>query len=199
VTHVELAFPRQPDDRELVDLAARAAGGDATAFEGLALRVRALVTRWAESISGDPDEADDVAQVVLLRLYDRVDEFEGRSQFTSWLYRIVRNVSFARQRLRRRREALLERHGSELVDQAPPAASRDGAIVGLAERSLGTLPGIQRTLFVEVDLRGRRVVDVATELRINPVTARGYLMRARRTIRVEILAMHPDILSDYTP
>jgi len=199
VTHVELVFPHRPDDRELADLAARAGGGDVAAFERLARRVRAQVTAWAGAISGDRDDAEDIAQLVLLRLHERVAEFEGRSRFTSWLYRIVRNVSFARERVARRRRALLERHAPELRADADAPARPDTDIRALAERSLDSLPDAHRMVFEQVDLEGKRVVDVAAKLRLNPVTARGYLLRARRAVRLRILADHPEILKEFEP
>ena len=199
MTHVELVFPHRPDDRELADLAVRAGGGDVAAFERLARHVRAQVTAWAGAITGDRDDAEDIAQLVLLRLHERVAEFEGRSRFTSWLYRIVRNVSFARERVVRRRRALLERHVPELRADTDAPAPPGTDIRALAERSLDGLPEAHRMVFERVDLEGKRVIDVAAELRLNPVTARGYLLRARRAIRLRILAEHPEILKEFEP
>lgn len=199
MTHVELVFPHRPDDSELADLAARARDGNVAAFEQLARRVRAQVTAWAGAMSGDRDDAEDVAQLVLLRLHERVAEFEGRSRFTSWLFRIVRNVSLARERVARRRRALLERHAPELHPGADAPTRSGEGIRALAEQSLDGLPEAHRLVFVGVDLEGRRVIDVAAELRLHPVTARGYLLRARRAIRLRILTDHPEILKEYEP
>jgi RNA polymerase sigma-70 factor (ECF subfamily) len=198
VTHVELYFPRQNDDRELADLAARVRGGSAEAFDDLAGRIRGRVVAWARAFTGDPDEAEDVAQLVLLRLRDHVAEFEGRSRFTSWLYRIARNVALNLGRTDRRRAAILEHHVHEVVDSVEPdTAGTD--IRALAERSLSVLTEQQRKVFVAVDLQGRRVVDVASEIGLSGVAARGCLLRARRAVRLAILTADPTVLEEFKP
>ena len=196
MTHVELYVPRQNDDRELAQLAARVRDGCSDAFETLASRVRGRVVAWARAFTGDADQAEDVAQLVLLRLRDHVAEFEGRSQFTSWLFRISRNVALNLSRSDRRRERILAARMDEFEREAsveePVTELRE-----LAEQSLGVLTSQQRDLFVAVDLEGRRVVDVAAAMGLSSVAARVCLLRARRAVRVEILAADPTILEEY--
>lgn len=199
MTHVELYFPRQNDDRELADLAARCVNtrdGSSAAFDELARRIRGRVVGWARGITGDDDEAEDVAQVVLLRLHDHVAEFEGRSRFTSWVYRIVRNVALNRARGDRRRAAILEVHGKEL-DRSDEAVEDHSELRALAERSLGALTPQQRQVFVAVDLEGRRVTDVAAAMGMSNVAGRGCLLRARRALRLAILTADPTLLEEY--
>jgi RNA polymerase sigma-70 factor (ECF subfamily) len=197
---VELSVPRPNDDSELADLAARARDGSAAAFDRLAAQVRDRVLDWAHALTGDADEAEDVTQVVLLRLHAHVAEFEGRSRFTSWVYRIVRNVVIARARVTQRRSAILERHGPELSGAAAaPAPFAGDSLLALAERCLGALPERQRQIFAAVDLDGRRIVDVAAEHGMNDVTARVNLLRARRAVRLMMLEAEPTLLEDYGP
>lgn len=196
MTHVELYFPRQHDDPELAELAARARGGSAEAFDTLARRVRARVVGWARAFTRDADDAEDVAQIVLLRLYERVAEFEGRSRFTSWVYRIARNVALNRARGERRRSGILERHRHEFEQSDRPRAER-ADLRSLAEQSLHALTPQQRDLFVAVDLHGRRIVDVAREAGMTAVAARGCLLRARRAVRLRLLAADPSLLEEY--
>lgn len=196
MTHVELYVPRQTDDQELAELAARARDGSAAAFESLAARIRGRVVSWAKGFTGDPDDAEDVAQVVLMRLHEHVAEFEGRSQFTSWVYRIAKNVALNRSRGDRRRAALLDAHGAEAEQEAPAPDSREH-LRALAEQSLSVLTRQQRDVFVAVDLEGRRVIDVAEMLGMSPVAARGCLLRARRAVRLAILSADPTVLEEY--
>ena len=193
---MELYIPRQTDDGELAELAARARDGSAAAFESLAARVRGRVVAWAKAITGDADEAEDVAQVVLLRLREHVAEFEGRSAFTTWVYQIARNVALNRRRNERRRAGLIERHLVDL-DVADVVVDEAERLRSIARDCLGALTGQQRDVFVAVDLEGRRVIDVAATLRLSPVAARGCLLRARRAIRLAILAADPTVLEEY--
>ena len=85
-------------DREILELAVRAGKGEQEALGRLAGALRPLICRWALVITGDPDDAEDVAQVVLTRMMGSIHSFDGRSKVTSWVYRITRNASLDHQR-----------------------------------------------------------------------------------------------------
>src|SRR3989441_6084028 len=87
-----LSDTRQLDDA-VAPLVPRALAGDATARDALLRACHATVYRWALVHMGDPDDADDVAQEVLVRLATRLDRYAGRSRFTTWLYQVTRNTA----------------------------------------------------------------------------------------------------------
>ena len=70
----------QNRDEELI---ARAQRGDAAAFRGLVERWQVTIHRWAVAHLGDPDEADDVTQQVLVRLHLRLHRFRGAARFST--------------------------------------------------------------------------------------------------------------------
>src|SRR5512134_2498205 len=83
---------RQPDG-ELLETARRRAGepeGRNAAGE-LLRRHRQTVYVWCHRYVKDHERALDMAQDVLLQAYERLDQFEGRSAFSSWLFVIARN------------------------------------------------------------------------------------------------------------
>jgi len=86
---MEIAVTGPGDDDELTALAGRVRGGNAAAFDELARRVRDRVRQWARRVVADDDDAEDVAQLVLVQLHQRIGEFEGRSRFATWLYRVT--------------------------------------------------------------------------------------------------------------
>jgi RNA polymerase sigma-70 factor (ECF subfamily) len=197
---MEIAVTSPGDDDELTTLVTRVRGGNTAAFDELAGRVRDRVRQWARRLVADDDEAEDVAQLVLVRMHERLDEFEGRSRFGSWLYRITRNVALERRRIDARRDVLLAR---EIAIQAEPspvteAEVGDGArLRRLVASQFAALPPRQREVFELVELRGIAANDVAEQLGIDASTVRVLLLRARRTIRARLLALHPDLLEDY--
>jgi RNA polymerase sigma-70 factor (ECF subfamily) len=197
---MEIAVSGSSDDDELTTLVQRVRAGNAGAFEELARRVRDRVMHWARRVVDDRDEAEDVAQLVLVRMHERLSEFEGRSRFGSWLYRITRNVALERRRADARRSALLaEEHSAsaptqELADASDGDATRIRQIV---TRYFDTLSPRQREVFELVELHGIPASDVAARLGIEASTVRVLLLRARRTIRARMLAQHPDLLEDY--
>jgi len=198
---MEIAVTRPRDDDELAALVGQVRRGDDAAFDTLARRVRDRVQSWARRLVGDSDEAEDVTQLVLVRVHERLHEFEGRSRFTSWLYRITRNVAIERHRAQERRGTLLARELASADDASPAEAigERDDALrlQQLVATHFNELSPRQREVFELVELHGLAVADVATRLGIETTTVRVLLLRARRTIRLRMLEAHPDLLEDY--
>lgn len=190
------------DDEELHRLAQASGAGNPAAFGELARRVRGRVVRWAERFSGSADDADDIAQLVLLRLHQRAATFEGRSRFTSWLYRITWRIAADRQQLERRRAELLAIHATreQASDAVAPAdvAGLDAEHLADLVRDLSDrLTPRQRQVLLRVDGEGASSAAVAAELGIADATVRVLLGRARRAMRLRLLAEHPDLLEDY--
>jgi RNA polymerase sigma-70 factor (ECF subfamily) len=191
---------RQLDDA-VAPLVARAQGGDAAARDELLRACHATVYRWALVQTGDPDDADDVAQDVLMRLYTRLDRYAGRSRFTTWLYQVTRNASrgWGRRIGSRLRLATRAAHGARVAPLAPndPVERAHTAQVGeIVMRLFTELPARQREVFHLADLEGFTPAEIAERLRMNPVTVRAHLFRARRALRARILERHPELAED---
>src|SRR5688500_5270555 len=74
------------------DLIARAASGDTAAFQALVERHRSMVYRVAYQFAGNHPDAEDIAQVVFVKVYRSLDKFRQDAQLSSWMYRIVMNA-----------------------------------------------------------------------------------------------------------
>lgn len=88
---------RALEDEDLVDLAVTHRGsprGDAAACE-LFGRYHARIHAWCRRWIRDPDRALDLAQDAQLKAWRRLDRFERRAQFGSWLFVVVRNTCFS--------------------------------------------------------------------------------------------------------
>jgi RNA polymerase sigma-70 factor (ECF subfamily) len=158
--------------------------------------VRGQVFRWALIMTADSDEAEDITQQVSLTLHRKLHLFEGRSAFTTWLYRMVRNTAIeSRRRSRFTHEVSLEEgpvHGTlpgstedelQRIDDAESAA--------LIRALFQELPPRQRELIELVDAGGFNTVEAAEMMEIEPETARVHLLRARRRLRARMLELHP--------
>jgi RNA polymerase sigma-70 factor (ECF subfamily) len=84
-------------------LVARAKAGEPQAFDALVRRYRKRIFALALHISGSESDADDVVQDVFLRAYRALDQFEGRSEFFTWVYRLTLNRALDARRTRARR------------------------------------------------------------------------------------------------
>ena len=192
----------QPDEDDILGaLVGKAKQGSAVAFAELVERVRSRIRGWAVRVLHDDDEADDIAQQVLLKLHVRLREFEGRSRFTTWLYRMTVNTALNQRRIKRRREQLLREASSASALDTPVREDRDETdrIVELLSACASELSGRERQVFEMADLRGMAANDIAKTLGVQPVSVRAALSRARRRIRLRILELHPHLLEEYEP
>jgi RNA polymerase sigma-70 factor (ECF subfamily) len=180
------------------ELAARAAAGDAAAFETLVGRHEARVYRLAHRLTGSDADARDVLQDAFLAAYRGLASFRGAARFSTWLYRITTNAALMHRRARRRRptESLEEflpqfdehgRHAPEVGELE--AASRADDVLDsklLAEQAraaLERLPDLYREAFVLRDLEEMDTSEVASLLGIDAAAVRQRVHRARLMLR----------------
>lgn len=179
------------------ELIQAACAGDEHAFARLLATVREQVFRWALVATADSDDAEDITQQVSITLHRKLAQFEQRSGFSTWLYRIVRNAATeSRRRAHFAREVPLD---LDAVQETLPAATEDrlqqidDADAASLVRALFTaLSPRQRELIELVDTQGYKTVEAAEMLGIEPETARVHLLRARRTLRAKMLELHPE-------
>ncbi|CAM5598194.1 MULTISPECIES: RNA polymerase sigma factor [Streptomyces] len=86
-------------------LAQRAAKGDRQALETLLQRIRPEVLRRCGRFLPNREDAEEAAQDVLLHVARKIDTFEGRSLFSTWLHTVVANAARQKYRELKRRTA----------------------------------------------------------------------------------------------
>ncbi len=182
-------------------LVQRAQAGDQQALGDLLRRCYQQIYRWALSLTGDRDDADDVTQDVLIRVHQRLGQFREQSSFTTWLYRVTRNSAGDFHRRRVRRERAVERsarheRGQPGATATPLEELEASNVTELVKALFEELPERQREVFDLVDLQNWSPVEVSQALSMKPVTVRAHLHRARRTIRKRILERHPELMEE---
>jgi len=176
-----------PDTRPDTDdalLAVRAAEGDEDAFAVLVQRHALSLTQLATRLLGTRTEAEDAVQDAFLSAWRRLPEFQGRSSFGTWMYRIVTNRCLNVLRARRPTAPL------EAVGDVPAAEhstspariteARD-AVRELRE-ALDLLSVEQRACWVLRELDGRSYEFVADAVGISQEAVRARVFRARRCL-----------------
>ena len=186
------------DDEDLSDLIRAAAGGDRRAFEDLVLRKRDQVVRTAFQITGNMEDAQDVAQGVFLRLFRVLQRFDLERRFDTWLYRITVNAAIDYVRERGPKgilQALPEDAGERLRDPSRGAdeqfdlAQLQRAFLRLAAR----LAPKQRATFVLKEIEGLETAEVARVLGVTESTVRNHLLQARRVLRDGLTRDYPGL------
>lgn len=184
----------EPSDETL---AARAAGGDDSAFETIVQRYQARVYRLACRLTSDTD-APDVLQETFLQVHRHLRSFRGESKFGTWLYRIASNAALMQRRVKARRpvaslDGFLPRFDARGVHAATPAelqvVSRADELLdrqflaGKAREAIARLPDIYRDAFVMRDLEEMPTAEVASVLGVDPAAVRQRVHRARLMLR----------------
>ncbi len=172
------------------ELIRRARDGDEEAFAELVMlhadRVQGALRRFGL----DASEADEVAQEVFLRAWRGLPRFEGRAQFSTWLYRIAFNE--AQRRLGRRPPPRAEAdpdRGDPIVslpaspDLGPEAQTLGHEFERTLERALEQLPMEWRAAVVLRDIEGFSTHQAAEIVGVGEAAFKSRLHRGRMQLR----------------
>lgn len=190
-------MPEPEDPSDLPSLIDEAREGRRGAFGRLAARIEHTIRRWAGSFVGSEDDADDVTQDVLILVQRRLPQFEGRSRFSTWLFRITRNVALDRRRRESRRSRRLEEMPLAPTSTFTREDFDDARLARLVLGYFDELPERQREVFALSDIQGLSAPEIGVRLGMKPVTVRANLFKARRTIRQRMLAHHSKLVEEY--
>lgn len=178
------------------DVVERCRAGDSTAFRELYAQHQRQVARQLMFLVPRAD-LEDVLQDVFIEVYKSIRRFEGKSAFTTWLYRLTVHVAMkSRRKQTRSRLDIVE----EVPDQADEAMGSEDRSLS-AERQarlevlLEKLSPKKRAVLVMHDLQGLDAQHIAEVLETNILTVRTRLFYARREI--EALAKDDPALAEY--
>jgi len=166
--------------------------GDKEAYAPLVVRYSGRLFRVAFRITGNEADAEDVVQEALLRGYRKLESFESRSDFGTWIYRIAVRCA-------------LDRIGGSKVDEssriaettdgeqdsvqiADSAAGSErlllsGEIGAMRDLAMRGLSPTERTAFVLRHLEDRTTEEIAAAMGIPPNTAKQSVFRAVQKLR----------------
>ncbi len=149
---------RQEDHRTDIELMLKVRGGDLHALGLLFLRHQSKVHSWCFRMIGDATGADDLVQETFLRVLRFRHTFKGQSRFTTWLYRVVRNVCLDHVGTHQRRASLHER---ALVREAGVAPATDERHLANLEEALHRLEPAKREALILSRYHDMRYDEIA--------------------------------------
>ena len=171
--------------------------GDSQAYEEVTERFAPQIYRLAYGITQDSMDAQDITQDVMLTIFRRVDEFEGRSSIQTWLYRIAVNASLDRVRSRQRRQETVSideylpsftpegMHAEEIVDWSE--LPLDHLLMQESQQklqeSINSLPEDLKVVLVMKDVEGFHLKEICDILELSLPAVKSRLHRARLALR----------------
>ena len=188
---------RQADtERELIG---RMQAGDNTAVAELSSTYGPRIHQLAFRYLKNWEDAEEVAQDVLLKVHRKINAFRGDAALSSWIYRITFNTAMSRlrtSRYSRPLEVQAVETQSETGErmQAEPAdwssLADDRVLRGeMRERlidALGELPEVYRIPVILRDIQGLSTEEASAILRVKPQTLKSRLHRGRLVLREKL-------------
>ena len=194
-------------------LLARLQAGDEQAVADLAQAYSSKVYQLAFRYLRNKEDAEEVTQDVLYKVYRKVGAFRGDAALSSWIYRITFNAAMSRLRTaqyQRTRDEGRQAASTEQHDLGAPRLPRDVADWGeLADervlrsqlrrrvfRAILALPAIYRAPVMLRDIQGMSTEEASAMLRVKDQTLKSRLHRGRLILRKQLadfaggLALH---------
>jgi RNA polymerase sigma-70 factor (ECF subfamily) len=163
-------------------LASAAAGGDRPALEQLLERHADRIFAICRRVTGNRDDALDATQEAMIAVTRGIHRFDGRSAFTTWLYRVATNAALDETRRRGRRAVPSDELREPAADGAAPSVeSRVAARIDV-DAALATLRPEFRAAVVLRDLCDLDYGEIADALGVPIGTVRSRIARGRAAL-----------------
>lgn len=173
------------------ELVLRCQKGDVDAMGILITRYQHWVYNIAYGILGHHQDAEDVAQDAFLSVWENVGKFEFRSQFSTWLYRIVKNKCFNHiDQYQRRKTDPMEIDDSQPWVPLDSATPEDAALRSeekdIVHNALSKLKDSYREILVLRELRELSYEEIAEILDCTLGRVKSRLHEARKALKTEL-------------
>jgi RNA polymerase sigma-70 factor (ECF subfamily) len=164
-------------DQELVRAAL---SGEEKAFEALVRTHADAVYGHAFRFFGDQASTEDATQEVFIKMFRSLATFDGRSAFSTWLFRVTRNVCLDMARADKKRPV-----PTDLTQVEAPTTrdfSDDVVMARTVETAIRALPPEERDALGAVTLYGMSYQEAAQTLEVPVGTVKSRVFRARRSL-----------------
>ena len=175
-----------------LQLIRRVQAGETEAFEDLVRAHEKTVYNLALRMTGNPQDAEDMAQEAFLKAYRSLPEFRGESKFSVWLYRIVSNVCLDHLRRQSRRPAVSlttedeegEAQQWDVPDESlsPERLLEQKLTREAVQKGLRQLPEEQRQILLLREIKGLSYEEIGDILELEPGTVKSRIFRARKRL-----------------
>lgn len=178
-----------PDEQLLIH---HAQEGQHGAFRQLVERYMKAAYNVAFRFVNSHELAEDITQEAFLKAYHGLRRYRGEAEFSTWLYRIVTNLSLntiKREQRRLKREAVAT--DADVVH--PEVSGTNGELVDHLERALHELPTMQRAVVILRHLDGLSTRQVSGILSCSEGTVKTHLFRGLKKLKKKLVYLQDEL------
>jgi len=180
-----LSLQELPDE-ELVKLCQEQLPHELRAYRVLVQRYEGLVYNLCMKFLGSPEDAEEVAQDSLLQVFHKINQFEGRAAFKTWLYKIVHN--FCRNRISkiiRKREVqeAYEEHAKEELPNSSFEGKRNEEKSAHIQEALDKLKPKEKEIIVYKFISGMTLQEISDVTGVGVSAAKMRYYRALESFK----------------
>lgn len=186
------------DNIEILDSINRAKQGDLSAFERLILAYEVTVYQIACQMMNHSEDAKDISQEVFIKVFKNLKNFDGKSAFSTWIYRITVNTCIDEMRRRKGKQTVSMEAEQDLgersvamqfeADGKTPEESllaKEDCIA--LHKAMANLSEEHSTILTLRDMQGLAYDEIADILSISMGTVKSRLARARIQLKKEFV------------
>lgn len=169
------------------DLIAEVLRGNHESFEPLLRPYRQGMLNMAYRMTGDLEEAKEICQDAVIKIYKYLGSFKRGKKFKNWLFKTVVNCSYDHLKKRSRQDFVVEEQKKRLDFELynPEKSFLNLEIKEKIEHCLGVLSPKEKAVFLLRDGEGMSIQETSQVLGSSSISVRTHLSRARQKIRME--------------
>ncbi len=171
--------------------------GDRAEFARLVETHYEMIYRLALKILNNPQDAEDILQETFIKAYRNLNNFDGRSSLSTWLYRIATNEALMFLRKRRPDSVSIDETVETNESELPPRHIVDWCCLpeeelmsteaqAYLDQAIEDLPASLRIVFILRDIHGLSTRETSEVLNITEMAVKTRLSRARLRLREEL-------------
>lgn len=198
---------RKPKVDEDLILVQEFSKGCLASFETIVNRYETKVHNLAMRLTRNTEDAEEVLQDVFMTVYRKIDGFQGKAKFSSWLYRITVNAAFMKLRKRKQNKTvslddlLPNIKDKTIFDHSNVSERGDSRAINneireSLEDAIAKLPDEYRAVFVLRDIDGLSNKEVGEILGLSIPAVKSRLHRSRLMLRKKLKRFYDDYTDD---
>ena len=182
-------------------------GGCQLSFNEIVSRYETKVFNLSLRLTRNVSDAEEVLQDVFVTVYRKIDSFQGKAKFSSWLYRITANASFMKLRKKKQDKSIsmgdtmsqIENQSvceSKTFHSKSDARAINNEMRSALETAINRLPEEYRAVFVLRDIDGVSNKEVGDILGLSIPAVKSRLHRSRLMLRKKLARFYEDYKSE---